>query len=137
MLLVAVVCVASAAIWFLAPTTPSTQQEPQQKSGDLGLCSITESTTSIGNQASTLVLATSSSRQWAIIQQPTNATNTVTLSFSGFPAVSGRGYQLTPATTTSPVDELALGFATQFRTYAPVRAITNTGSTTIKVIDCK
>lgn len=127
------------AAWFY--TAQPAQPQPKLTGFDLGICTPTESILTIGNQAPTVILATSSLRQWAIMQQPINATNTVSLSVSGTTTTAGvsarGGFQLTPATSTSPVEEWAIGFATQFRTQAPVRALTSTGSTTIKVIDCK
>ena len=95
-----------------------------------GNCQVTESKVAIGHQAATQLLAQSSSRQWAIVQQPLNATNTVALSFAGS-AVVGTGYEL-PAATTS----LTFGLGTDIRTGSAITARSSTGSTTVKVIQC-
>ena len=104
--------------------------------GSLRLCTITESTVAIGNQEATTVLAPGS-RQWAIIQQPVNATNTPTISFDGA-AVSGQGYHLATTTNTHLFpSELRFGFATDLPTANSVSVITDIASTTVTVISCK
>jgi hypothetical protein len=99
--------------------------------GGVRLCTPTSSTVSVGHQFSATVLA-AGSRDWAIIEQPANATNTVSLSIGGT-AVAGSGYLLTPTTTP----ELHLGFATEFPTSAAVTARTAAASSTVNVIECK
>lgn len=108
---------------------------------ELGVCTVTESKVSIGDQATTSILSDSSSRQWAIIRQPINATNTVALS-TGSGATIGSGYELVPgndyaAGHASTTDEFRLGFSTELRTDQGLTAITDEGSTTVNVIDCK
>ena len=102
--------------------------------GSTRVCTITETKVAVGNEASTEVLS-AGSRQWAVVQQPTNATNTTAFSFAG-DAVIGSGYELYPG-SASTTDYLKFGFATDLPTSASVEAITSTGSTTLKVIECK
>lgn len=101
----------------------------------LAVCTVTTTLVSIGNQAATTILS-GGARSWAIIQQPVNATNTVAASLGGTPTI-GTGYELTPATSTSPVSQLALGYSTPIPYQGAVSARTGTGSTTLKVIECK
>lgn len=101
-------------------------------------CEITQTTVSVGNQLTREMLATTSRRAWAIIQQPINATNTVSLSFNeGASAVSGSGYELTEATTTSDIPQITFGLATDFPYISSVQAITNNGSSTVLVTECE
>lgn len=102
----------------------------------LGLCITSESKVAVGNQAPTMLLATSSSRQWAIIQQPIYASNTVTTSFSRG-VTSGSGYLLAPATSSNYASERTLGYGTPIATNQPLYARTDTSSSTINVIECK
>jgi hypothetical protein len=102
---------------------------------ELGICDVTETAAVIGDDNATVILHEDPSRQWAIIQQPLNATNTVSLSIGGT-AAKNSGYVLSPATTTNVARELILGFSTDIRTADAVTAITSTASTTINVIDC-
>jgi hypothetical protein len=98
----------------------------------LRLCKVTQTVVAIGNQASTKIL-NAGARQWAIIQQPANATNTVALSLSQASSTIATGYKLNSGTTT----EFRLGFATDIPTPNFVEAITSAGSTTITVLECK
>lgn len=92
----------------------------------------------IGNQLSGTVLAAHSNRAWARIEQPINATNTVNLAFNaGTAATITSGLQLTTATTTSPVAYIDFGRNTDFPYTGAVTGITNTGSTTILVTECR
>lgn len=98
---------------------------------------VTSTSTVIGNQVSTQVLATSSRRAWARIQQPINATNTVAISFAGgTAAVLGTGVQLSPSTSTSPVPFVDFGLNADLPYVGAVQAITSTGSTTVLVTQC-
>lgn len=102
------------------------------------ICTVTHSVANIGDDVSTQVLA-KSSRQWAVIQQPANATNTVALRINASSTV-GTGFTLNPDTgtdTASSTDYFKFGFATEFPTSGSVEAITNTGSSTLNVIECK
>src|SRR4051812_37080346 len=65
------------------------------------LCNVTSSKVAIGNQLATTVL-TAGSYQWAMIEQPVDATNTVSIAPGGT-AVAGTGILLTPGTATSSV----------------------------------
>lgn len=97
---------------------------------------ITSTVTSIGNQASVQLLASTSRRAWARVEQPINATNTVSVVFGGNLAVSGTGVVLTPSTTTSPVPLLDFGLNASLPFVGTVSAITNTGSSTVLVTQC-
>lgn len=98
------------------------------------VCTMTQTVVAIGNQAPTTILA-AANRQWAMIQQPENATNTVAVSFGGTPTV-GSGLSLTRATSTSPVPSFTFGNLTDFPYTGAVSVRTDNGSTTIKVIQC-
>ena len=93
------------------------------------------STVVIGNQASTRLLPAYSNRAWAIVQLPKNdsgvASNTVSINF-GASSTLASGYQL--STTTN---EMTFGLNTAFPFVEDVNAITSTGSTTIRVIECR
>ena len=101
-------------------------------------CSITHTTAAVGNQASSVVLSANSRRAWAVIEQPINATNTVSVSFDeGAAATAGNGYVLTTATTTSPVGQTpGFGQNADFAYMGEVEAITGTGSTTVLASEC-
>lgn len=105
--------------------------------GSLRLCNgaITETLVTLGNQSATTIL-TPGTRQWVIIQQPLNATNTLALSFGGT-AVIGQGYELSVATTSIAMDEFSFGFSTKYPMRDAVSAISDTGSSTAKVLTCK
>jgi hypothetical protein len=91
----------------------------------------------VGNQVSTRIVATSSRRALVRIEQPANATNTVTLSLnSDIAATAGNGLQLTPATTTSPVPLMDFGLNADLNYTGSIQAITNTGSSTLLVTQC-
>lgn len=91
----------------------------------------------IGNQASTRIVATSSRRAFVRIQQPINATNTVSLiANADAPATTVTGLQLTAATTTSPVPFITFGLNTDFNYTGSITGITNTGSSTVLVTQC-
>lgn len=108
-----------------------TQEFGSSYSDLYGNCEVTETIVSVGHQAATQVLPQSSSRQWAIIQNPVAATNTPTITFSGT-AVSGHGYQINHASSS----EFRFGMGTEIKTGNAVSVITDTGSTTVKVIQC-
>lgn len=101
-----------------------------------GNCTVSESLVSVGNATSTAILAKDTTRQWAVLQQPVNATNTVSVSFTG-PAITGRGYQI-PATSTLDYPKLVFGAnAAEVRTTNAVTAISSAGTSTMKLIECK
>lgn len=112
-----------------------TTHQPKIAGSALGNCDVTTTTVNIGHQLATTVLV-AGSYQWVSIVQPINATNTVSVTLGGT-AVAGQGFQLTPATTTSPVPSLTVGFAVDRPYRGLISAKTNTGSTTVNVISCK
>lgn len=104
--------------------------------GAVPLCTVTHRLVAIGNGAAVQILAPGS-RQWAIIQQPINATNTVALGI-GTSSVIGRGFELSSSTNSASMPaSFELGFGTAHPTSASTTAITSTGSSTIKVTECK
>lgn len=100
-------------------------------------CTITTiAPATVGNQVSSTVLAASSNRAYARIQQVRDAsgaaTSTVSLAFNdGSAATVSTGLQLS---TTSPFIEF--GLDTDFPYVGAVTGITNTGSTTVQVTAC-
>ena len=97
---------------------------------------ISTSVIAIGASNATTILLATSGRSYARIQQARDigggyATSTPDLSFGGT-AVSGSNFALS---TTTPFIEL--GMTTDFPYTGAVTAITNTGSTTISVIECR
>lgn len=113
----------------------SSNEQANEPAFGLSVCTVTTTLVSIGHQAATTVVS-GGARSWAIIQQPVNATNTVAVSLGGTAAI-GSGYELTPATSTSPVPQFLVGYATPLPYQGAISARTNAGSTTIKVIECK
>jgi len=92
----------------------------------------------VGHQLSSTLLAASGRRAWAIIQSPSNATNTVSVSLGGT-AVAGQGMAINATTTNSsfPVlQELVFGLNTDLPYAGAVTGITNYGSTTVLVTQC-
>lgn len=91
--------------------------------------------TQVGNQQSLTLLGTSTKRAYVRLQittqNPDVATSSVFLAFNSAAAVSGVGVRLS---TTTPFFEL--GPDTTFPYTGPIQAITNTGSTTIQVLEC-
>lgn len=101
-------------------------------------CVPVHTTVSIGNQATTEVLAANKFRAWAIIQQAARATNTTSILLGG-DAVSGEGYTL--GSTTNNITphyplEFELGIQVNRPATTTVDAITNEASTTVNVIEC-
>ena len=91
----------------------------------------------VGNQSSVTLLAANSRRAWAQIEQPINATNTVSVALNaGTAATLTSGLQLTSATTSNPVPSLSFGLATANPYVGAVTGITNTGSSTVLVTQC-
>lgn len=107
--------------------------------GDLAdaCTSMTVTQVPIGNQVSTAILATSSRRAYVLLEEPVNATNTISISTNfGAPAVLNGGMSLTPATSTSPVPLIELGLNTELPYTGGITAITGSGSTTISITNC-
>lgn len=91
----------------------------------------------IGHQLSTTVLSANSRRAWATIEQPLNATNTVAMAFAtGTSATLTGGLQLSPATTSKATTKTIFGLNTDFPYTGAVTALTDTGSTTVRVTAC-
>ena len=97
----------------------------------------TVSAVPVGNQFALQVLATSTGqRAYAMLQQVTTAggvaTSSVSLGFNEDVALtSGNGIQLSTSTPT-----ITFGLNTDFPYDGAVRAITDTGSTTLRVTEC-
>lgn len=101
----------------------------------LAVCTPTTTVMPVGHQESRTVLS-AGARTWAVIQQPLNATNTVSLSLGGT-AVAGQGYNLANATTSSYATELRVGYGTDFSFQGAITAITASASSTVNVIVCR
>lgn len=117
----------------------SKEKPTDEVSLGLAVCTVTSSVVTIGHQQSLTVLSAAPGRTWAIIQQPPNATNTVSLSIGGT-AVARQGYTLVPDTVpdvASSTAELRLGFSTDLPTSEAVTARTASASSTLNVIECK
>ena len=102
-------------------------------------CDVTETTISVGHQLSTTVLSAKGRRAWAVIQQPINATNTVTVSFDGgTAAVDTQGYSLSinDGNSASTTDQVIFGLNTLFPYTGAVTAITASASSTLSIISC-
>lgn len=97
---------------------------------------VTSTLATIGNQATTQLLATTSRRAWARVEQPANATNTVAVAIGGGAASFSSGIVLTPATTTSPVPFVDFGLNADLPFVGTVQALSSTGSTTVLVTQC-
>lgn len=100
-----------------------------------GNCTISESLVTIGNATSSSIVSRDTTRQWAMLQQPVNATNTISVSFTG-PAVANRGHQIV-ATSTLGLPEFRFGPTTELNTINAVTAIASAGTTTMKLLECK
>ena len=112
-------------------------------------CTVVHTTVAIGDDLPIRILAPASSRQWAIVQNPPNATNTASLFYSGYSSatsslmIAGRGHNVgsstvgIAATPFSNSHSVSFGHATNFPYTGSVFAITGLGSTTINVIECK
>jgi len=89
----------------------------------------------VGNSLSGVILATSSNRAFARIQQARTSngisTSTVSLAFDGNNATLANGIEL--STTTPYMD---FGLNTPFPYTGAVQAITSFGSTTLRVTEC-
>jgi len=99
-----------------------------------GTCTLTASTTvAIGDDISTEVLSGTGRRAWAIIELPQDsagvATNTVAIGFGQ--AAIASNFRLSTTTKT-----LEFGKNTSFTFQGSINALTDTGSTTIRVIEC-
>lgn len=97
-------------------------------------CTASSSVVAVGNQASSRILQSHARRAWAEVALPNTqgvATNTIALGL-GTAAVITQGHEMS---TTS--DEFALGLNTDLPYTGEVNAITSTGSTTLRVTECR
>lgn len=101
-------------------------------------CSVSSTlVASVGNQLSSTLLSANETRAWARIQQPLNASSSVSLSFDeGAAAVLNRGVVLSSASTTEQSTSVEFGRATHFPYTGAVTGISSTGSTTVLVTEC-
>lgn len=97
----------------------------------------TSTAVAIGHQYSEDIIGTSSRRAFVSIQQPVNATNTVSISLrQGARAVTNHGTSLHSAifgTTTQP---FIVGLNTDLPYTGTITARTNAGSSTVLVMEC-
>ncbi len=106
--------------------------------GDSGCVTSTSSAEIVGHQVSRTVLPAYGSRAWAQITAPgilegAVATNTITISIDeGAAAVKNKGYVLT---TTTPT--IVFGLNTDLPYTGAVTAITNVGTTSVLVTECR
>lgn len=99
-------------------------------------CTVSHSVAAIGDDIASTILAANQKRAWATIQQPTNATNTPSLSFGGT-AVLAQDFILDDVpTTTAERASITFGRNTEFPFVGAVTGITNLGSTTVNVTEC-
>ena len=116
-------------------------------SGTIACTVQTVTAATVGTTSST-VLAAHSNRAWARIQQPLNASSTISLAFAtGTSATAGSGLLLSSATTTSPLSFIDFGKNTDFPyTGAVTGIVANTNgaflvagnaSTTVQVTECR
>lgn len=102
---------------------------------DCAVSTVTPAT--VGDDISSTLLASAANRAWAIIQQPLNATNTVSISFDeGAAAVLGLGISLQNSSTTTGTSYLKFGLSTDFPYAGAVTGITSTGSSTVQITQC-
>jgi hypothetical protein len=111
-----------------------TQEFGSSYSDLYGNCEVTETIVTVGHQVARQVLAQSSSRQWAIIQQPLNGTNTPYISFVG-PTTTIASFRLA-STSLVDVPHFTFGMGTDIKTGNGVWVRNDNGSSTIKVIQC-
>jgi len=93
----------------------------------------------IGHQTSVQVLATSSRRAWARIQQPNIATNTVNVNFKNGTAAdttSGLILHSISGVATNTVTHVDFGLNTDHPYTGAITAITNVGSSSVFVTEC-
>lgn len=97
----------------------------------------TVNTVPIGNQNSSTLIPANGRRAWAIVQQPLNATNTISLAFAtGTSATLTSGISLENASTTNGLSSITFGLNTNFTYTGAVTGITSTGSSTVNITVC-
>lgn len=101
-------------------------------------CTVTASTTQIGNQQSLRIMASTTRRAWAVLQAGDNATNTVAFGLNDVNATLATGYLINVPNTlgASSTPNFSFGLKTDFPYTGAITAITDNGSTTIRVIEC-
>lgn len=98
----------------------------------------TVSPVSIGNQESKTVLSSYGLRAWARIAMPSNATNTVYVSFDeGAASTLNSGLPLGQLNATTTTNYIDFGLNTDFPYTGAVTALTNVGTTTVLVTECR
>ena len=94
----------------------------------------------VGHQVSRTILSSYGLRAWARIQQPINATNTVQLAFDeGNAATLNSGLTLyaPQANGSTTITHIDFGLNTDFPYTGEVTGITNVGSTTVFITECR
>lgn len=100
-------------------------------------CTVSAPTSvTVGNQASSVILATSSRRAWARISQPLYATNTISIALNGASAVANTGILIASTTAALVPTYLDFGLNADLPYTGAVAGITSTGSTTLAVTQC-
>jgi hypothetical protein len=101
-------------------------------------CVVSTSTAVSVGLGNAQVVGTSSRRAWAQIQQVDAATNTVSLNFNqgAVAAIATAGIQLGQGSASSTATAIDFGLNTDFPYTGAVTAITDKGSTTVRVIEC-
>lgn len=128
-----------ALIVFVIALIPSVDFRKVLAGENLGAqaCETTTTLAAIGDDLSTRLLATSSTRAWARISQPLNATNTVSIRFDQDKAATSLlGIPLQNASTTNGSFSIEFGLDTDLPYTGSVTGLTSTGSTTIHITQC-
>lgn len=98
----------------------------------------TVSAVTVGHQLSSTLVSAYSNNAWVRIQVPSNATNTYSLSFdSGVAATVGNGLELNGLGGTTTENKITFGLNTDFPYVGAVTGITDQGSTTLLVTECR
>jgi len=121
------------------------QQVKQEATGgvaSLRACTVySTGPVTVGHQQSSTLLGAYSNRAWAVISTGDNATNTVYVAFAtSTAATASNGYPLNAANTggaTSTKQEVRFGLNTEFPYTGAVTGLTDNGSTTVYVTDCR
>ena len=99
-------------------------------------CTVTTATTSlVGRDVSVKLLATSSGRAWARLQQP-HGTSTIYLALNDAAAATTSGATTLALNATSSMGVFELGRDTNFKYIGAVSGITDNGTTTVKITEC-
>lgn len=137
--IIAFVLLALVAVWYIAATRNSSFGNGTNGGSLADACTIlTTTAVAVGTSGTNVVLATSSNRAYAIIEQPINASNTTAVLLgNGAPATLTSGIQLTPATSTSPLGSYTVGLNTATPYTGAVTALESTGASFVFVTDCR